>query len=152
MRFHRMCSVRCVEHDTECVLVECVWCQNVMNLFLGYNARDSRCLLLIDCVPHRMCSVVECEKTCFYRMQKKCTKNVKLHFQSMLKPYTLQVWAGPGAHQTGQCVAVCCSVLQCVAACCSVLQCAAVCCSVLQCVVVCCSPKRAAIAYAPTPF
>jgi len=85
-------------------------------------------------------------------MQKNCTKNVKLHFQSMLKPYTLQVWAGPGAHQTGQCVAVCCSVLQCVAACCSVLQCAAVCCSVLQCVVVCCSPKRAAIAYAPTPF
>ena len=29
----------------------------------------------------------------------------------------------------GQCVAVCCSVLQCVAVCCSVLQCVAVCCS-----------------------
>ena len=39
----------------------------------------------------------------------------------------------------GQCVAVCCSVLQYVAVSCSELQCVAVCCSVLQCVAACCS-------------
>jgi len=67
-----------------------------------------------------------------------------LHFQSLLKPYTLQVCERPGAHQTGQCVAVCCSVLQRAAVCCSVLQCAAVCCSVLQCAAVCCSVLQCA--------
>jgi len=45
---------------------------------------------------------------------------------------THQLSSGEVRTRWGQCVAVCCSVLQCVAVCCSVLQCVAVCCSVLR--------------------